>query len=114
VGQAVQVELEVELAGLGDHQVAQGSLAHHSHGAGVEQLAQAVGGDHVGLDAAAAAARLTAASTSASSRASTQALRVARPPRLASRPATNSSTTVATCSAESIRRVSYGVVKNQV
>ena len=56
-----------------------------------------------------AAARLTAVSTvstSASSRASTLALRVARPPRLASRPATNSSTTVATCSAESIWRVS--------
>jgi hypothetical protein len=53
-------------------------------------------------------------STSASSRASTLALRVARPPRLASSPARNSSTTVATCSAVSIRSVPYGVVKNQL
>ena len=54
VGQAVQVELAVDLAGLGDHQVAAlQTLAHDLHGPGVEQVAQAVGGDRVGLEAAA-------------------------------------------------------------
>ena len=50
VGQAVQVEVAVEEAGLGDHQVALRPLAHHPHGSGVEQVAQAVGGHGVGLE----------------------------------------------------------------
>ena len=120
VGQTVQVELAVDLA----EQATTGSPSGPSrttctlHGPGVEQVA-VVGGDRVSpLRPLRAAARLTAVSTwstsAASSRASTWPLRVARPPRLASRPATNSSATVATCSAESIPERPVGVVKNQL